>query len=196
MTSPIISASALKTIQHSRNLILFDVRVGKDAKEKYLKKHIKGARFADLEKDLAEVPENAAFGGRHPLPDIENFRKTLENFGVNEDAHIVVYDDKSGANAAARLWWMLRAFGLNVQLLDGGFQAAEKKIWNFLPEKNFLKKANWNHAANGCFPPQLWKKWNPELQTELQWLSMFGMPTAIVENPNLLIWLQDIFPEP
>jgi thiosulfate/3-mercaptopyruvate sulfurtransferase len=35
-----------------------------------------------------------------------------------------VYDDKNGANAAARFWWMLRALGhRNVQVLDGGWQA-------------------------------------------------------------------------
>ncbi|WP_435525333.1 sulfurtransferase [Chryseobacterium indoltheticum] len=41
---------------------------------------------------------------------------------------VIIYDDKNGANAAARAWWMLRSFGLkNVQVLDGGIQAAEKE---------------------------------------------------------------------
>ena len=40
---------------------------------------------------------------------------------------MVVFDDKNGANAAARFWWMLKAVGhQNVQVLDGGLQAAIK----------------------------------------------------------------------
>jgi thiosulfate/3-mercaptopyruvate sulfurtransferase len=36
-----------------------------------------------------------------------------------------VYDDKNGANAAARFWWMLRSIGHEkVQVLSGGIQAA------------------------------------------------------------------------
>jgi thiosulfate/3-mercaptopyruvate sulfurtransferase len=38
---------------------------------------------------------------------------------------VVVYDDKNGANAAARFWWMLRSIGHEkVQVLSGGIQAA------------------------------------------------------------------------
>ncbi len=111
----------------SENLVILDARAGKDVQENYLEKHIKGARFIDLDKDLAETVENAAFGGRHPLPNPEKFAETLSNLGIAENSHIVVYDDKNGSNAAARAWWMLRSFGFkNVQVLDGGIQSAEK----------------------------------------------------------------------
>jgi len=128
MKSPLIKPSELSDILKNRKTIIFDASAGKGCYENYIKKHIKSARYLDLEKDFAEVPENAAFGGRHPLPEIEDFRKTLEKFGVNEDSLIIIYDDKNGANAAARLWWMLKSFGLeNVQVLNGGIQAAEKE---------------------------------------------------------------------
>ena len=40
---------------------------------------------------------------------------------------VIVYDDKSGANAAARFWWMLKSIGHEkVQVLNGGIQEAEK----------------------------------------------------------------------
>ena len=46
---------------------------------------------------------------------------------ISEDSHVVIYDLANGGNAAARCWWMLRAFGLEkVQVLSGGFQKAEK----------------------------------------------------------------------
>lgn len=140
--SPIISPSELKKLSNE-NLIILDARVGKNAYQSYLEKHIKGGRFIDLDKDLAEIGDNAAFGGRHPLPSVEKFAKTLSNMGVEESSHIVIYDDKNGSNAAARAWWMLRSFGIeNVQVLDGGFQAAEKEGLEFSEGKETFEKAS------------------------------------------------------
>ncbi|KYH06133.1 sulfurtransferase [Chryseobacterium cucumeris] len=148
--TPIISSSELKNIP-AENLIIIDARTGKDAKQNYLDKHIKGARFIDLDRDLAEIGENAAFGGRHPLPSVEKFAETLSDLGISEDAHIVVYDDKNASNAAARAWWMVKSFGIkNVQVLDGGMQAAEKAGLEFSSgEEKFdkaalIKKNHWS----------------------------------------------------
>ncbi|MDQ1856712.1 sulfurtransferase [Chryseobacterium sp. WLY505] len=148
--TPIISSSELKKIS-AENLILLDARTGKDIKQNYLEKHIRGARFIDLDKDLAEIGEDAAFGGRHPLPSVEKFAETLSDLGISEEAHIVVYDDKNASNAAARAWWMLRSFGLEkVQVLDGGMQAAEKAGLEFSSgEEKFdkaalIKKNHWS----------------------------------------------------
>ncbi len=82
---PIITATELSEIFNQENLVILDARTGKDARENYLQKHIKGARFIDLDKDLAEIGEDAAFGGRHPLPKISKFKsfhsaKTLKCF--------------------------------------------------------------------------------------------------------------------
>ncbi len=147
--SPIISPSELKSLP-SENLIVLDARTGKDAKYNYLEKHINGARFIDLDNDLAQVGEDAAFGGRHPLPAIEKFAETLSFLGISEDSHIIVYDDKNGSNAAARAWWMLKAFRLKVQVLDGGMQAAEKNGVEFSSgEETFdtsllIKRESWS----------------------------------------------------
>lgn len=146
---PIITPSELKNLP-TENFILLDARVGKDVYQNYLNKHLKGARFIDLDKDLADIGEDAAFGGRHPLPTVEKFAETLSKLGVSEGAHLVVYDDKNGSNAAARAWWMLKSFGFdNVQVLDGGFQNAEKEGLEFssgeetFEKAEFIKKDNW-----------------------------------------------------
>lgn len=137
----IISPSEFKNLL-SENLIILDARAGKDVHQKYLKNHIKGARFIDLEKDLAEIGEDAAFGGRHPLPSVKTFSKTISRLGIAENSHVVIYDDKNGSNAAARAWWMLKAFGLkNVQVLDGGFQEAEKEGLEFSSGEETFEKA-------------------------------------------------------
>ena len=148
---PIITATELSEIFKQENLVILDARTGKEARENYLKNHIKGARFIDLDKDLAEIGEDAAFGGRHPLPKISKFAETLQNLGISEDSHIVVYDTSNGANAAARCWWMLKSFGVEkVQVLSGGFQTAEKagiplKSGEEIFEKtSFILKENWS----------------------------------------------------
>ncbi|MCE3075238.1 sulfurtransferase [Chryseobacterium gwangjuense] len=139
--SPIITPLELKNLP-TENLIILDARVGKDVYQNYLNNHIKGARFIDLDKDLAEIGEDAAFGGRHPLPSVEKFAETLSNLGISEDAHLIVYDDKNGSNAAARAWWMLKSFGFeNVQVLDGGFQNAEKEGLEFSSGEEVFEKA-------------------------------------------------------
>jgi thiosulfate/3-mercaptopyruvate sulfurtransferase len=148
---PIITATELSEIFHQENLVILDARTGKDARENYLQNHIKGARFIDLDKDLAEIGEDAAFGGRHPLPKISKFAETLQKLGISGDSHIVVYDTSNGANAAARCWWMLKSFGIEkVQVLSGGFKTAEKegiplKSGEEIFEKNsFILKENWS----------------------------------------------------
>lgn len=141
--SPIISPSELKNLP-VENLVILDARVGKDIYRNYLDKHIKGARFVDLDKDLAEIGIDAAYGGRHPLPEIEKFAETLSGLGIAEDVNIIIYDDKNGANAAARAWWMLKAFGLEkVQVLDGGFQNAEKQNVEFSSGEETFEKAEY-----------------------------------------------------
>ncbi|MDR3024195.1 sulfurtransferase [Chryseobacterium sp.] len=142
MISPITSPSELKNLP-TENLIILDARTGKEVKQSYLEKHIKGARFVDLDKDLAEIGEDAAFGGRHPLPSIEKFAETLSDLGIAENSHIIVYDDKNASNAAARAWWMLRSFGLEkVQVLDGGMQAAEKSGLEFSSGEEIFDKVS------------------------------------------------------
>lgn len=151
--SPIITASELQQIIHQESLIILDARVGKEVYQSYLQNHIKGARFIDLDKDLAEIGEDAAFGGRHPLPSLQNFSKTLSELGISKDFHIVIYDDKNGSNAAARAWWMLRSFGIeNTQVLDGGIQGAEKSGLEFSSGNEVFEKVPTMEPVNWLLP--------------------------------------------
>ena len=142
--SPIIDPEDLLKIKDSSEVVLIDARAGINANENYQKEHLKGARFVDLNKDLATV-ENPAYGGRHPLPSLEKFSKVLAKLGISPKSHVIIYDDKNGSNAAARFWWMLRAIEHEkVQVLNGGLQAAIKtgyptssKIENFEPVENY-----------------------------------------------------------
>lgn len=87
--------------------------------------HIPGAVFVDLDADLAAPP---GIDGRHPLPDVADFARTLGRLGIERATHVVAYDD-AGGRIAARLWWMLRAIGHEkVQVLDGGLRAWSGEI--------------------------------------------------------------------
>ncbi|MGJ1497870.1 sulfurtransferase [Sphingobacterium spiritivorum] len=124
---PLIRVEELGQLyQDQEDFILIDASAGAQAFNQYRAGHLHGALFMDLETQLAAVPQNAADGGRHPLPEPKIFANILSESGILPSHRIVVYDDKNGANAAARLWWMLKAIGHEqVQLLDGGLQAAK-----------------------------------------------------------------------
>lgn len=121
--SPLIEIEELRS--EMGPVILIDARAGADARQRYDAGHLEGAQFADLDKDLALLPQNAANGGRHPLPPTETFAQKLGAWGITPSRHVVVYDDKAAAFGGARLWWMLRAIGhKKVQVLNGGLKAA------------------------------------------------------------------------
>jgi thiosulfate/3-mercaptopyruvate sulfurtransferase len=125
--SPIIQVTELLELYESDELIIVDASNGENAKSNYENKHLDGAIFIDLNTQLAEIKDDLSNGGRHPLPKIENFSQTLSKLGISSKSHVVIYDDKNGSNASARFWWMLKAIVHNkVQVLNGGFQEAEK----------------------------------------------------------------------
>jgi thiosulfate/3-mercaptopyruvate sulfurtransferase len=99
----------------------FDLGWPKAGRQLYLSGHIPGARYADLNEDLsAPVSPDS---GRHPLPRPDEFAATLGRLGIRKGVQVVAYDAAGGA-FAARLWWMLRAWGhTEVAVLDGGYPA-------------------------------------------------------------------------
>lgn len=141
--SPIVQVSELFELFKSDNVVIVNASSGPDALSNYQKKHLGGALFLDLNEHLSEIQKDAANGGRHPLPTIENFAKTISEIGISSDSHVVIYDDKGGANSAARFWWMLRSIGhKKVQVLNGGIQEAEKQQFSINSEKVTAKLAD------------------------------------------------------
>ena len=140
--SPIIQASELLKIYKSEKLVIVDASNGKNAKSNYEAKHLEGALFVDLNTQLAEIDDDLSMGGRHPLPKIENFLETIANLGISPESHIIIYDDKNGSNAASRFWWMLKAIGHEkVQVINGGFQEAEKNNFPLSSKIQNINKA-------------------------------------------------------
>lgn len=125
--NPIIHTSELLQLIKNENVVIVDASNGKNARLNYDANHLDGAIFVDLNTQLAEIQNDVSIGGRHPLPKIEIFAKTLSDLGISSTSHVVIYDDSNGTNAAARFWWMLKSVGHEkVQVLNGGIQAAQK----------------------------------------------------------------------
>ncbi|MGE0786082.1 MAG: sulfurtransferase [Sandaracinaceae bacterium] len=121
----ILAPDALRT-----DMVLLDARMAADARARFRAGHLEGARFVDVEHDLSGDASDPSHGGRHPLPAIEAWTRTLGRLGVTPDRTVVVYDEDDGAKAAARAWWMLRAVGHDdAYVLDGGLRAATAAGW-------------------------------------------------------------------
>jgi thiosulfate/3-mercaptopyruvate sulfurtransferase len=121
ISSPLVSADQ---IQYDDDVVIVDTRSGPDAVKRFSDGHVPGAVHADLDAALTKLPEDPAYGGRHPLPDVRDFCRLLGEWGIRPSSRVIVYDDKNGAFAAARFWWMLRSLGHEqVQVVDGGLAA-------------------------------------------------------------------------
>jgi thiosulfate/3-mercaptopyruvate sulfurtransferase len=87
----------------------------------YARAHIPGAVHLDLERDLSGP--KGPHGGRHPLPPLEDFSRTLAALGVDEGMTVVAYDVPQ-TGVAPRLWWLLRYLGYDRgRVLNGGWPA-------------------------------------------------------------------------
>jgi thiosulfate/3-mercaptopyruvate sulfurtransferase len=89
---------------------ILDVR----SKAAFERGHVPGAVWAD---PLAWAKEFAA--GQDPA----TWAGKIGKLGIAQDSHVVLYDD-SKAKDAARVWWIMRYFGLkDARLLNGGWSA-------------------------------------------------------------------------
>jgi thiosulfate/3-mercaptopyruvate sulfurtransferase len=151
MQKPIVLADDLASLDSTENVLFIDARSGPDAVSKYNDGHLAEAVHVDLDRDLAQKPTNPAEGGRHPLPEPKIFAEFLGTLGITRDTKLYVYDDKAGANAAARFWWMMRAAGHeNISVISGGLAAAlasGKKLVKEVPNRKATSPypfMNWN----------------------------------------------------
>ena len=95
----------------------------RNAKEEYLKAHIPGAVFFDIDA-IADKETDLP----HMLPGPDQFGAALSALGISEKDTIVVYDGK-GLYSAPRVWWTLRIFGAKeVFILDGGMQIGRAHV--------------------------------------------------------------------
>lgn len=87
-----------------------------DPKGDFERGHIPGARFLDLD-TLVDAD--------HPLPSMlppaALFTRRMRDLGIERTARVVLYD-AGGHQTACRAWWVLRMFGVEAAILDGGIR--------------------------------------------------------------------------
>ncbi len=116
----LIRCSALEEILEEEDVIVLDgtwflPNSDRDAKAEYLKQHIPGARFFDIDK---HSDQNTHLP--HMVPSAAEFANSAEALGISNHSRIVIYDAQ-GLFSAARVWWLFRLFGhTQVAVLDGG----------------------------------------------------------------------------
>ena len=86
--------------------------------------HIPGAIHVDWRRELID---EGADGEALRLAAPDRMAALATRAGIGDGGTVVVYDDTQGLYAA-RVWWSLRAYGLeSVRVLDGGFGAWEQE---------------------------------------------------------------------
>ncbi|EZH67530.1 thiosulfate sulfurtransferase [Bacillaceae bacterium JMAK1] len=121
----------------------YDVKSGKEA---YEEGHIPGAVYGDIAGELADSNSSSAF----TVPSEEQFKNAIEQLGVSDDTHVIVYDqiavvgtNISASDWASRLWWHLRFEGFeNVSILEGGFRKWKHEGRNVETGTNEYPKGN------------------------------------------------------
>ncbi|GAA4863443.1 sulfurtransferase [Luteimonas vadosa] len=121
--STLVQAEALAPALSSDALVVLDCRHSLGRSDAGLAEfhagHLPGALHADMDRDLSGPHRPGA--GRHPWPDAARFAERLAAWGVTPGHQVIAYDAGDGA-FAARLWFLLRAFGhARVAVLDGGW---------------------------------------------------------------------------
>ncbi|MFC9361760.1 sulfurtransferase [Rhodococcus sp. NPDC057014] len=127
LTSPrthhLVSAETL-LVTPPGQVVVLDVRAeagDRSGRDAYLRGHIPGAVFVDLDADLSG-PRTPQSGDR-PLPEAGPLTDAVQAWGISPASTVVVYDDSRSA-PAGRAWWVLRWAGLtDVRILDGGLAA-------------------------------------------------------------------------
>lgn len=131
MIDPVVTTQWLRdriaasNAEGAGDVVVADVRWyldGCSGREAYLRGHLPGAVFVDLDGCLAG--RGGPLVGRHPLPAPEVFAAGMRRAGISDATTVVAYDDAGGV-IAARLVWMLRVTGHDAALLDGGLGGYE-----------------------------------------------------------------------
>ena len=95
----------------------------------YNKRHIAGATYSDLHKELAlrgTAPETGDAEREWLIPTREQAEAVLRRWRVGEGDRVVIYDDVGLNRQAIRGYWLLRLYGFprdRVHILDGGIEA-------------------------------------------------------------------------
>lgn len=149
---PLVSVDWLHSHLDTTNIIVLDASIPKvtGAEVQTIEEQIPTARFFDLKNKFSDT--SAPFPTTFPLA--EQFTKSAQEMGINNNSAIVIYDDK-GIYSSPRAWWLFKAFGHdNVAVLDGGLPAWKNANYE-VENKSVYKGKSGNFIAK--YRPELMK---------------------------------------
>ena len=123
---PLVSAAWL--VEHAGDADLRLVHVSPDRRV-YNKRHIAGATYSDLHKELAlkgTAPETGDAEREWLVPSREEAERLLRRWRVGEGDRVIFYDDIGQNRQAIRGYWLLRLYRYpadRLHILDGGIEA-------------------------------------------------------------------------
>ncbi|KAL4239880.1 hypothetical protein ACF0H5_000680 [Mactra antiquata] len=118
---------------------------GRNGFKNYKEGHIPGAVFFDIDECSAKSDYE------HMLPSESQFADYVGNLGIDNDTHVVVYNDNPefALFSAPRVWWTFKVFGHHsVSILNGGLKAWKDDRREIVsgvesvPKKSFKAKLN------------------------------------------------------
>lgn len=86
----------------------------KSGRARYDQGHIPGAGFIDIVEELSDKTSDIPL----MMPGKKQFTKVMSAYGIGQGVRVVLYSNPG--QWACRAWWMLRAFGIDAAILDGG----------------------------------------------------------------------------
>jgi len=120
--------SAAWLLEHVGDADLRIVHVSPDRRV-YNKRHVPGATYSDLHKELAlrgTAPETGDAEREWLIPTREETERLLRTWRVGEGDRLVFYDDIGMNRQAIRGYWLLRLYRFppdRLHILDGGIEA-------------------------------------------------------------------------
>ena len=88
----------------------------------WLEARIPGAAYLDMTAAIAGPVRDDGVGGRNPMPTPAAFLAGLNSAGARREGRIVAYDQRM-EGVAARVWWIGRELGVDIEVLEGGLDA-------------------------------------------------------------------------
>ena len=111
--------------------------------ETYQNRHLPGARWLEYSKLVRSAPPVSGL-----LPNLEDLVQLVTSMGVDQNSHVVAYDEEGGGRAA-RFLWTLEVLGhTRYSLLNGNLLAWENEKFPLTstvpPPKNVQFTSRWN----------------------------------------------------
>ena len=113
----------------------------------YLKEHIPGASFLDLQNQISNIESQYKF----TLPEVDILGDRFGKLGIGQPYHIILYS-KNGLQWATRVWWMIYMLGYtNVSVLNGGLKEWKRLDYDLESGESFYSETAFSNPENPSF---------------------------------------------